>query len=751
MNRLGLRWPSSLFHLMRGCLFVWSACAGGWLVAAEPTIERLTVGLGNHFKVGCWTPVRIELAAGDRPLEADLELLVPDGDGLLTRIVHAEPGGAAAVKLGAGEKVTLVRYAKIGRIRGQLEARLVQDKNVLAASTVRFGEQAQPLYSTQEWIAVIGHGFALDQAFQRRRAQGNHPPVVTVLGMDELPTNDLGYDGLDAVVVTTSDPAPIRAMTAAQRQSLLDWVQLGGRLVLALGQNGAELAGPQGPLNSFVPFGVSGVEPPRPAPGLESFAHAEQPLPPITASLLEPGSARIVAYLDRRTDGQVPAIVRYALGFGYGTALSFDIDDATFANWDATAGLLSEILHPGEADASVAERDTASRRVTHIGYDEMVGQLRGALDYFPGGETVRGVAVVSFTAVMLLIGTYVLLIGPGDYFFLRTALRRMEWTWVTFPLVIVVTCVVIHQLGHRWRGGVEPKLKQVDLVDIDYATGTVRGTTWAQLYSPATRSFDLTLQPHWPLAARAEGPTRRLLTWQGLPGSGLGGFDTTAAEVLAPEPYLVDLDESIREVELQQLPVATGGSKSLFGRWIHRQPLGEGQVLTVDRNGFLRGTLQNILNVPLDDGMIMHGQFVYRMERSWAPGQPLRVDGLDRRDLQWRLTRRRILDSKTSYVTTPWDPHSREVPRILEIMMLHEAAGGQHYTGLSQRYQSFVDLSPHLDLGRAIIMGRVAGPVAELTDAAQSPPAQQVERWAWARLVVPVEFVESAAVEGTLR
>ena len=63
----------------------------------------------------------------------------------------------------------------------------------------------------------------------------------------------------------------------------------------------------------------------------------------------------------------------------------------------------------------------------HYGYNDLAGQLRSALDRFDG------VRLVPFWLVAGLIVVYLLLIGPGDYFFLRKLVGRMEWTWLTFP------------------------------------------------------------------------------------------------------------------------------------------------------------------------------------------------------------------------------------------------------------------------------------------------------------------------------
>ncbi|MCH8150434.1 MAG: hypothetical protein IH987_21055 [Planctomycetes bacterium] len=71
--------------------------------------------------------------------------------------------------------------------------------------------------------------------------------------------------------------------------------------------------------------------------------------------------------------------------------------------------------------------------------------------------------------------------------------------------------------------------------------------------------------------------------------------------------------------------------------------------------------------------------------------------------LEGYLTQKRIVESED--VKTRWDRTDRDIPRILEMMMFHEAAGGDSYTELTNRYQAYSDLSDHLKLGRAVLIG----------------------------------------------
>jgi hypothetical protein len=119
-------------------------------------------------------------------------------------------------------------------------------------------------------------------------------------------------------------------------------------------------------------------------------------------------------------------------------------------------------------------------------------------------------------------------------------------------------------------------------------------------------------------------------------------------------------------------------------------------------------------------------------------------DGVSPRNLEWYLSRRRVVDTKD--VGTPWEQTSTDVPRILEVMMFYKAAGGAGYTRLTHRYQPTVDLSDHLRTGRAILVGRSSVAGSRLQPAGEPWDESNVRRWAFYRVLFPVDRSERAAV-----
>jgi len=79
-----------------------------------------------------------------------------------------------------------------------------------------------------------------------------------------------------------------------------------------------------------------------------------------------------------------------------------------------------------------------------------------------------------------------------------------------------------------------------------------------------------------------------------------------------------------------------------------------------------------------------------------------------RRELRTLLTGQKMMydESSKQYTqqTTAYDLSSVDPTYVVQAMAFFDAAGGRRYTGLVNRYQGFVDLSPLLGTPRAVLM-----------------------------------------------
>ena len=139
-------------------------------------------------------------------------------------------------------------------------------------------------------------------------------------------------------------------------------------------------------------------------------------------------------------EADLPLVIRTARGFGQIMFVAADLDRPPLDKWPDRPMLVAKLLDMPTGHGEESEEGTA---MMHFGYSDLSGQLRSALDRFDG------VRLAPFWLVAGLIVAYLLLIGPGDYFFLRKVVGRMGWTWLTFPAVVLLVCLG----AYLWRTG----------------------------------------------------------------------------------------------------------------------------------------------------------------------------------------------------------------------------------------------------------------------------------------------------------
>jgi hypothetical protein len=695
-------------------------------------IQAASVGFGGKFKAGFWQPVRLTLAARSQAVRGRLELVVPDGDQVPVVYGNEQAG---EFSLAAGEKAEVLLYAKTGPIAAPIRVQLRSDGRVVWSQNLS-PLVGPALVATQELTVGLGPPIGLEEAVAAiRRQPALALAVAQVSQPAELPDQWWAYEGVDTVVLPTSDATFLDALSQPQRKALLDWVLLGGRMVLCVGARGEQIAAAGSPWAALLPGTFSEVAPLSERSGLETFTKVELPFDREDFQRNRPRITRLSEVRGEVVVGELtgttrPLAVRSTAGLGEVVFVGLDLDHPSLALWPGRTRLVSALVPKGHGRHESSERE-AHRGVARLGYDDLSGQLRMALDQFPG------VSLVNFTTVSVLTIVYLLLIGPGDFLFLSRLGLPRHATWITFPLVALAGTGLAWALAGQTHGS-RVRLNHAEVIDLDAERQLIRGTAWAQLYSPATTRYDVRL--HFAPPAGTMEPPRGWLSWQGLTGDSLGGLASGQVALSQPEPYRAAMPGDAPR--LDGLPLAIASSKSLSARWWARATLPANSRLTVNQDGLLFGEFQQPLPVELTDCLLAQGEKLYRLGRL-RPGETVTIDPQASLNLEWRLTLRRIEESKD--VATPWDQTMTDVPRIVQMLMFHEAARGQTYTGLMHRYQPYVDLSEHIRLGQAVLVGRAAQPITNL-QSGDEPLAypSDTTTWTWYRIVFPVQRLTTA-------
>ncbi len=709
---------------------------------SHPQFTGIRVGFAGRYKTGVWTPVEVTLQGGSQRRVGQVRLTVSDGDGVPSRVVSPPEEPATVVP---GRTTSQRLYVRFGRVSSVLTAEFVVDGHVIARRQFNSGLEADAsgflpaMPALQPLIVSVGEAAGVEDAVALRQADPTREDVVAHLdGFEPLPDRWYGYEGVKALILSTSRLETFSELSSTQLDALERWVKLGGRLVMFVGTAGEQVLAPGAPLTRFAPGTLAEMVALRRLGALEAYAGGSAPIaaPERDRALRVPRLQKVEGVIEAR-EADLPLVVRTARGFGQVIFVAADLDRPPVSEWKDRHLAMAKLLDLPLVRVDDKEQDYS---VMHFGYDDLSGQLRGALDQF------RGVHFVPFGLVATAIVLYIALIGPGDFFFVKRVLRRVELTWITFPAAVLAVSLAAYAMAY-WLKGSELRMNQADVVDVDVATGQVRGTAWFSLFSPKIDTFDLTLVPQPPLsiegpAAPAGGNAQTLMGWLGLPGRALGGMDPRAGgPALWTDPYSFSPDLSA----ILDVPIQAWSTKSFTARWQASAPKTLATELAVVDDA-PTGTIQNLLEVPLTNCLLAYGTWAYRLG-DLAPGQTLRLAGdAPRSELRTVLTGRRYVqeDKTLRQRITPYDRSSVDPEYILNTMLFHEAAGGTRYTDLSNAYQPFVDLSSLLKAGRAILVARVeqdgkprrAAAVHRGGQPITAPDSQYVSIY---RFVLPVE------------
>lgn len=681
-------------------LLLVAACLSAAHLAHGVEITDVRVGFADRYKVGLFTPVVLTLRGGDEAFEGEAAVIVPDGDGVPTRFatdpahpVRVPPEGEAEARL----------YVRFGRVNSTLRADLSAGGQTVASRVLTTAETADashflPALQSQPLLVVVGDApQGIEEAADLQNAAAERAPVVVSFkDARGLPDRWYGYEGVDWLVLSTSSADAFPADAGGQDvvAAMRGWVEQGGQMLLCGGAGAGELLREGGPLYGLAPGKYVKDTPLRQTAAVESYCRSSVPVPKLSGKPLVATQLDDLCGVVEAQEGKLAMVVNRALGSGHVVFFAAALDRAPLALWKDRPLLAARLL--GLPVSPVDETHEGSA-VMHFGYDDLAGQLRSALDRF------RGVGVASFSLVAILILAYIAVVGPADYYLLRRFGRRMGLTWVTFPLVVLAFCALAAGLTHSLRGN-SVRIHQVDLIDADLGAKQLHGTSWFNLYSPRAGTFDLSVRPKLPQSAHAAGS---LVTWMGLPGDALGGMNPKGAQAAVASAVC---KVSPQLDALTGVPIAAGATKSFTARW---SAAGTGLVdakLSL-QDDLPTGEVMNLLDVPLRHCLLAYRHWVFELG-DLEPGEAVAVGATTRRsELQTLLTGRRLVmgDGKTStmQVATPYDAESADAASIVRMMSFYQAVGGRHYTGLANEYQRFVDATPALGGGAAVLFATI--------------------------------------------
>ncbi|MCI0344163.1 MAG: hypothetical protein L0221_01790 [Chloroflexi bacterium] len=518
-------------------------------VAADDVMVTARVLLQGHARVGTWMAIAVHIENAGPAFNGELRL----GGGTQGRTRFS-----VAVDHATGSAKDWLLFAQPPAFGRNLTLELVAAGTQVASATVAFLAH-DPSQLVVGVIAERPQGIVAEIALPPG-ANGSQP-VIVALSPADLPDRVEGWATLDRLVWQDVDS---NLLSSAQLQAMRGWLAGGGRLVIAGGSAGiGTLSAFPDDLLPYRPTSTVDVPAAALASVLGAVPDGAADLPALAGEL---DHGRALATVGDRV---VSADATY--GSGSVTILGFDPASAGLAESKEVGNLWRKLLPARTAGGSTVINDDS--------------QLVSAVNQLPA------LALPPTGGLLLLLGGYILLIGPINYLVLRR-LDRREWAWVTMPALIVIFAVAAYGYGALLRG-VDIIVNEIAIVR--GAPEAVEGSAQVYLgvFSPTRGSYNVDVPGGALLSSPISGDQF--------------GTNTTALDVLQGDP-----------AQVRNLAIGVYGLRSVRAESAAVVPR-IGASLRLE-DGVLVGTVTNRSEVALEKVAVVLGSSVALLD-DIAPGE----------------------------------------------------------------------------------------------------------------------------------
>ncbi|MBV9792098.1 MAG: hypothetical protein JOZ51_28185, partial [Chloroflexi bacterium] len=502
----------------------------------------------GNYRAGNWIPFRITVANEGQDLSATVTL-------------QAGTSFAANLELPRGAEKSLILYA-----RPLDEIRRVATVRVLT-SGAELAKVETPIKGVNAAAPVVGYISQQAVTLPQPAAPPATPKIAHLpIQPGELPDRSEALSMFDALVI---DGAPLTGLTATQQQALTDWVRLGGQLVIG----GTDLQATLAQLPENLRAATVGGAAPGGQISLLPELTAEQT--PAAIEVRGAAGTRSIA-----TAGATTVGVQQQFGQGQISVLGFSLSAPEL-------GLLPDaaLVWENVATLHVSTTDLQQMQQTD---DVQAQQFASVLTLLPV------LAVPPMTTLAIVLGLYLLIIGPGLYLLLRR-LDCQAWGWVAVPLVTIVFSLGAYGYGLRLRGS-DTILNQISIVES--IAGRSRVRTYAGIFSPRTQTYQIKTSPEALI--------------EPIVGGDFGG-----GAPLSPGQYLQD-SGSIKDLGVPQWSMRMFAAEQM----LDVQPIEA--KMTIDR-ATLRGTVRNTSTEPIANAALVHGTQIVNIG-TLPPGESREVE-----------------------------------------------------------------------------------------------------------------------------
>lgn len=411
----------------------------------------------GYIKYGEWTPVWVTLSNDGADLNGEVVIRVTGSGGAMAYVAPVEmPGGA---------RKRLPVYVLPNNFTRLLNVQYESNGEVLARVSVRI----QPQVNSSYFIGIISPQRGALSLLNGLDLPGIKRQVVLFdIQLSQLPPRSEALRSLDVLILNSTDTSQL---TSEQAQAILGWVKQGGRLVIGGGALVQDtMAGLQ---NLPLPLTPTSTQQINSAAGLLDMTGSDQPEPPVGEYIAATGElspqARLLA-----GDPQQPLVTEILVDKGFINLVALDLAQAPFEGWSSATLFWQKLFGPGASYPAWQPPDLSSRQ-------QMASQMGYALQNLPMLDlpSVKGLAI--------LLGVYILVIGPLNYLVLRWK-NRLHWAWVTIPIITLIFSLSAFGLGYAMHGS-DIFVNKTAIIETSPNGSTY--TSFIGLFSPAQSNYQI--------------------------------------------------------------------------------------------------------------------------------------------------------------------------------------------------------------------------------------------------------------------
>ena len=250
-----------------------------------------------------------------------------------------------------------------------------------------------------------------------------------------LPENTLGFAMANVIVI---DEIAIADLSQKQQESLLNWVQNGGTLILGAAD---QVNATGGIFKDYLPLALSQQMTSVSADSLSKLSGGRTFTQPISIY----GATENKGSIPVLTDNNKILASKKKVDSGEIIQTAFSLGDQPLASMDGYPALVSKLINIQKISQQGMMINGESP-LDQVSYD-----LRNINELFPSFE-------VSVSYMLIVIILYILVIGPILYFILKKIDKR-EHAWWIIPAISIVLSIALFIFGAKDRIG-QPQIQQ---------------------------------------------------------------------------------------------------------------------------------------------------------------------------------------------------------------------------------------------------------------------------------------------------